>query len=303
MIPTENVSLKSPASLVNPEKSKLTIALDSQILAKIQTCGQYAAYAHIDSIEPVEYAGESLELGLLMHEMLAEYYRYKDTDPTNIVMAKALAKGESFAASRPQINAKLINDCADAFGQYVRKYQAESWQVIRDSNNNPLVEQTFTKTLYEDEDLRILYIGITDLLVRPADGQSVMLPVDHKTFSGYYKAAVLSNQFSGYMWATNAKNLIVNRIGVRGKLGNFERIVVSRTPAQIEEWKRNAIRSVLAHLDDMHTGDFRRNYEACTMYGGCRYARLCGADPTHRKYIIETEYKYVTPWDPITARE
>ena len=301
MIPTENVSQSSPASIV--PQAKLTIALDSQILAKIQTCGQYAAYAHINSIEPVEYAGESLEFGLLMHEMLAEYYRFKHAEPTNIVTAKALARGEAFAASRPAITRNMINGCADAFGQYVRKYVGESWEVVKDMNGNPLVEQTFTKTLFEDEDIRILYIGITDLIVKAASDQQVMLPVDHKTFGGYYKAAVLSNQFSGYIWATNAKNLIVNRIGVRGKLGNFERIVVSRTPAQIEEWKQNAIRSVLAHLDDMQSGNFRRNYEACTMYGGCRYARLCGADPTHRKYLIESEYKYVTPWDPISARD
>ena len=301
MIPTENVSQVSQALDANP--SKLTIALDSQILAKIQTCGQLAKYSHIDSIEPVEYQGESLETGLLMHEMLAEYYRLKHKEPTNIVMAKSLARGESFAASRPQIHRKMINDCADAFGQYVRKYQTESWEVVKDTNGNPLVEQTFTKTLFEDEDIRILYIGITDLIVKAAEGHSVLLPVDHKTFGGYYKAAILSNQFSGYIWATNAKNLIVNRIGVRGKIGNFERIVVSRTPAQIDEWKRNAIRSILAHLDDMHSGDFRRNYEACTMYGGCRFARLCGADPSHRKYLIESEYKYVEPWDPISARD
>ena len=301
MTHTENVSLALPASNANPQK--LTIALDSQILAKIQTCGQYAAYAHIDSIEPVEYSAESLEMGLLMHEMLAEYYRYKHAEPTNIVTAKALAKGEAFAATRPGIHHKMFNDAADAFGQYVRKYVAETWEVVRDTNGNPLVEQTFTKKLYEDEDVCVLYIGITDLIVKPAREQSVLLPVDHKTFGGYYKAAVLSNQFSGYMWACNAKNLIVNRIGVRGKSGNFERIVVSRTPGQIEEWKSNAIRSVLAHLDDMYTKNFRRNYEACTMYGGCRYARLCGADPTHRKYLIESEYKYVTPWDPISARD
>lgn len=301
MIPTDNASPPSQES--TPPHRKLTIALDSQILAKIQTCGQYAAYAHIDSIEPVEYNGESLEMGLLMHEMLAEYYRNKGTEPGNIVAAKSIAKGESFAASRPAITHKMVNDACDAFGQYVRKYVAETWEVVRDMNGNPLVEQTFTKKLYEDEDIQVLYIGITDLIVKPASDQQVMLPVDHKTFGGYYKAAVLSNQFSGYIWACNAKNLIVNRIGVRGKAGNFERIVVSRTPAQLEEWKANAIRSILAHLDDMHSKNFRRNYEACTMYGGCRYARLCGADPSHRKYLIESEYKYVTPWDPITARE
>src|SRR6185436_10325861 len=136
-----------------------------------------------------------------------------------------------------------------------------------------------------------------------AENIKLIMPVDHKTYGSYYKTAVLSNQFSGYMWATNSPNLIVNRIGVRGKLGNFERVVVGRTELQIEEWKRNATRAILSHLDDLRNGDFRRNYEACQNYGGCRYLRLCAADPTHRKYLISTEYKVTPAWNPLEARD
>ena len=282
--------------------SRLVISLDSQVLSKIQTCGQQAAYNHLDNIEPINYENDSLDIGLTMHEGLAEYYRNKHL-PTNIASAKALAKVEVSAMGRPTLRGAQIRMMIDAVAQYIKKYDTESWVVVKDTNGNPLVEQTFSKTLYQDEDIQILYTGITDLIVRAHETSTNLMPVDHKTYGSHYKPAVLSNQFSGYMWATNSPSLIVNRVGVKSKLGSFERILVNRTPAMIEEWKGNAIRAVLAHLDDMQANNFRRNYEACTMYGGCRYLRLCNADPTHRKYLITNEYKVVPPWNPLEARD
>lgn len=284
-------------------KSRLVISLDSQVLSKIQTCGALAAYAHLESIEPLNYENDSLDIGLVMHEGTAEYYRNKNKTSTNQARAKAIAKIESSGASKPTLTAAQINMMIDSMSQYILKYETEPWAVVKDTNGNPLVEQTFSRTLFQDEDIEIQYVGITDLIVRASESSRNILPVDHKTFGSHYKPAVLSNQFSGYMWATNSANLIVNRIGVKSKLGSFERILVTRTPSLIDEWKRNAIRSVLGHLDDMQANDFRRNYEACTNYGGCRYARLCGADPTHRRYLKANEYKVVPPWNPLEARD
>jgi len=296
----ESLSLDVPVPHVST--SRLVISLDSQVLSKIQTCGQQAAYNHLENIEPIDYENDSLDIGLVMHEGLAEYYKHKNL-PTNIAQAKALARVETSAMSKPALNGAKIRMMIDAVSQYIRKYETESWIVVKDTNNNPLVEQTFSKTLYQDEDIQVLYTGITDLLVRAHEGSQAIMPVDHKTYGSHYKPAVLSNQFSGYMWATNSANLIVNRVGVKSKLGSFERILVARTPAMIEEWKQNAIRAVLSHLDDMQANNFRRNYEACTMYGGCRYLRLCNADPSHRKYLKANEYKVVPPWNPLEARD
>jgi hypothetical protein len=45
----------------------------------------------------------------------------------------------------------------DIYGHYAAKYIADDWVVARDTNNNPLVESTFAKTLYEDDEIHILY--------------------------------------------------------------------------------------------------------------------------------------------------
>jgi len=296
-------SLSDRVPIPHTSKSRLVISLDSQVLSKIQTCGALAAYAHLDSIEPIDYENDSLDIGLVMHEGLAEFYRHKHNTPTNIAKSKAIAKIEVSSSAKPTLTASKINMMIDALSQYVLKYETEPWVVVKDTNGNPLVEQTFSKTLYQDEDIEIHYIGITDLIVRASEASKSIVPIDHKTYGSHYKPAILSNQFSGYMWATNSSNLIVNRVGVKSKLGSFERVLVTRTPAQTEEWKGNAIRSILSHLDDMQANDFRRNYEACTMYGGCRYLRLCAADPSHRRYLKANEYKIVPPWNPLEARD
>lgn len=280
----------------NPEQ-KLIISLDSRVLSKIQTCNQQAAYRFIDNIEPVEYDGESFALGLVMHEGLAEHYEHKHRLPYNLVKVQAMSRMESYAVAKTSLSRPQINSLIDIYNQYTKKYEDESWIVLKDSNGNPVVEKTFAKKLFENEYLIILYTGVTDLVVNPQPG--VITPADHKTFGSYYKAAVNSNQFKGYMWALNSKSLIVNRIGVKSKAGTFERVAIHTYPELIEEWKRDAIEDVLNHLGQVNRKWFRRNREACTNYGGCPYLKLCMAEPNMRKYLIDAEYKRVPEWSPL----
>jgi hypothetical protein len=280
---------------VQKPSEKLVISIDSQVLAAIQTCNQQAKYRFIDSIEPYDYESDSLEIGLVMHEGLAEHYEKMHLVPANILRQHVVARMEAYAGAKTSMTGSQINAIVDIYGQYAAKYTADDWQVARDTNNNPLVESTFAKTLYEDDEIHILYTGITDLVLK----QPYIVPVDHKTWGSYFKPALMSNQFHGYMWALNSRNLIINRIGVKGNTGKFERIVVSKPDEVIEEWKEDAIRDILRHLDQMHEGKFRRNREACGMYGGCRFIKLCSAQPSHRDYLIKTNYKMVPMWNPL----
>lgn len=279
----------------NPE-NKLIISLDSQVLSKIQTCNQQAAYRFINNIEPVEYDNSSLDIGLVIHEGLAEHYEQKGKLPYDEVRLRAIARMEAYAPQKTELKTSDVNGVIDAYNQYATKYQYETWTVLKDSNNNPIVEKTFAKKLYEDDTLIILYTGVTDLVI---NNGAIITPVDHKSWGSYYPVAVMSNQFHGYIWALGAKNLIVNRVGVRKNTGKFDRVVVNKHPELIEEWKRDAIEDTLNHLGQINRKWFRRNREACTMYGGCRYLKLCNAQSEHRKYLIQAEYKSVPEWSPM----
>jgi hypothetical protein len=282
-------------SSADTQTDKLVISIDSQVLAGIQTCNQQAAYRFIDSIEPRDYGMESLELGLIIHEGLAEHYAHFHNTPANVLRGNVAARMEAYAAAKTSLSRTQVNACIDIYSAYTAKYITDNWVVARDTNNNPLVESTFAKTLYEDDEIHILYTGITDLVL----SSPYICPVDHKSWGSYFKPAIMSNQFHGYMWALNSKNLIINRIGVKGNTGKFERIVVTKSPEVIQEWKDDAVRDILRHLDMMHEGKFRRNREACGMYGGCRYITLCSAEPSHRKYLKEANYTVVPIWNPL----
>ncbi len=288
---TDNSIIPDP----NPEQ-KLIISLDSQVLSKIQTCNQQAAYRFIDNIEPVDYDDSSLQIGLVIHEGLAEHYEQKHKTAYNLVRARSIARMEAYAPAKTELKTSEVNAVIDAYNQYATKYQYETWEVLKDTNNNAVVEKTFAKKMYEDDSLIILYTGVTDLVI---NNGAIITPVDHKSWGSYYPVAVMSNQFNGYMWALKSKSLIVNRVGVRRNTGKFERIVVNKPLELLEEWKRDAIEDVLNHLGQINRAWFRRNREACTMYGGCRYLKLCNASSEHRKYLVQAEYKKVPEWSPL----
>lgn len=276
---------------------RVILSLDSQILSKICACNQQAAYRHIDNIEPIDYNELSLHKGLLVHEMLAYHYKHKHEVPYNLLVSGAIGAGEAFAPKYETLTTPVVNECIDAYTQYAKEYQYENWKV-KFYNGEPLVEKTFSKVMYESPELVILYTGVTDLVIDASE--TVSAKVDHKTFSSWYKAQTFTNQFYGYMWASGIRNLIVNRIGLGKKLGQFDRISISVTAEALEEWRTNAILRVMNHYQQMQDGIFMKNYgSACTDFGGCRYLRLCKANPEHRAYLIKTEYKKVPVWSPL----
>jgi len=303
MTSEENSSEKSQESMlddyndlstIDPNDTRVILSVDSQVLSKIQQCNQRAAYRHIDNIEKEDVENTALEKGLVVHEGMAEFYLFKHKVEFETLRSQTVSRMESFAAAKTSLSNADINECIDAMNGYMKEKQFDSWKVLF-HNDEPLVEKTFAKLLYQNEEVIILYTGVTDLVV---EFGNLHPPVDHKTYSSYYKAAVMSNQFHGYCWARNAPNLIVNRIGLGKKIGQNERVIVSYTPEELEEWKNNATFDILNHYSQMKAGWFRKNYEACEEYGGCTFKMLCNAKPSARPILIKVNYKQVPVWSP-----
>lgn len=287
----ETSSNESPSSPAN----KVVLAVDSQVLSKIQSCNQRAAYSHVDNIEPIDYENTALEKGLVLHEGLAEYYANRHKVEYLILKARVIARMESYAPLKTDLAQADINNCIDAMNSYMQQYQTETLKPYF-VDGEPLVEKTFAVPLYEDEELLILLTGVTDLI---ADWNNGRYPVDHKSYSSWFKPAIMSNQFHGYCFATQSNSLLVNRIGLGRKTGENERVVVSYTDGELEEWKKNTIYEIRAHYAMMQKGWYRRNFEACEEYGGCRYKMLCNAKPELRDTLIKVNYKVVPEWDPM----
>jgi hypothetical protein len=82
------------------ENEKLVVSIDSQVLAAIQTCNQQAKYRFIDSIEPQDYESDSIDIGLVMHEGLAEHYEQLHKVPANVLRNRVIARMEAYAGAK-----------------------------------------------------------------------------------------------------------------------------------------------------------------------------------------------------------
>ena len=89
--------------ILNPNETRAIIAVDSQILSKIQACNQRAKYRHVDNIELIDNNSYSLTKGLVLHEGLAEFYTYKHNTPHNILRAKVVARAEAYACTKTDL--------------------------------------------------------------------------------------------------------------------------------------------------------------------------------------------------------
>ena len=82
---------------------------------------------------------------------------------------------------------------------------------------------------------------------------------------------------------------------------HFRADVITYTPEQLDEWKRNTLFTV----DDIKTAESRNYFRfdwdnACKNYGGCEYRKICGATPLIRQQIIANDFKRST-WNPLGA--
>lgn len=281
-----------PEYTASPDDTRIVISVDSQVLSAIQACNQYAAYSHIHHIAPESENKFSLEMGLIVHKMLQYHYENKYSENLSVRIPKAVAEGEQYMLAHTSITStKVFTELTQAYVGYAHKYEIESFNILA-------VEERFSRILYQDSEVVIIYNGIIDLLT---EGSQVgIVPYDHKTFGSYFKPHGMENQFQGYCWGVSNRTLVVNRIGVGSKLGTYERITLSYPQSVLEEWRINAAESILDHYQQALDKKFRKNFTSCGMYGKCKFKELCLSSPIGREVLIRSDYKEVPPWDPMT---
>ena len=81
----------------------------------------------------------------------------------------------------------------------------------------------------------------------------------------------------------------------------FQRGLVQRTPAQIDEWLKDIeywIKQAERYAAD---GYWPMNDTACHHFGGCDFRDVCNKDPAIRRQKLETHFKKQV-WDPLIER-
>lgn len=282
-------------------EEKVNIVFDSQILNSVQLCALRTKYAFHDDLQPPEKA-TPLEEGDLLHQMFEVYnlgliegnneeIKY-DNEKWPKLVDKAVAHGEEASVTMGLFPAE-VSEVIFQFREYCKHNRLDGIKILE-------VERPFMIELYNDEDLRVLYTGKID---RYTDSPNYGLcPRDYKKSKRTETPSALSNQFTGYAYATGSDIVLVDKVGFQKTLTPEERFktyTMYYTPAAKEEWKQDTIWWARQYAFYITTGTWPRNRTSCDKYSGCIFAKICeAATGEAREHIIKTQYIIGDHWDP-----
>src|SRR6266568_1514206 len=268
---------------------KKIVAIDSQKLDGMQACAYLYNLKFIKHLTPKE-TPDYFERGSLIHHGLQMLYNLKQNRSRWLQNNKNYSDviNSCITAMRHKalnlgLEASEVERVIDAFIQYADFWENDDWadSVIFG------VERSFSKVLYDSEDLCIAYEGVIDLVIRK---NGMLIPVDHKTVSSRREPNNLSNQFRGYCWFLDSHQVIINDIGLQKTLkpsDKFKRHVIQYSTATLEEWRENTIFWVKLTEGLKDANQFPRNFTSCDKYSGCQFRDLCTKDPEVREFDID----------------
>lgn len=274
-----------------------TVIVDSQILSAVQRCAQRTDYMfNLDLRLPDKSV--YLERGSLIHHFMASGYTYRLKSGNRLdfesCFNQAWPSTKVYAATLKSLEDHDINNVFKSLEQYVELYKFEQMEVL-------LVENPFAIVLYESEedDLRIVYVGVTDLVTRSGDQLKVY---DHKSQSRRSDFLLLDDQFEGYCTAAETNVLYVNVVGLQKSVPVAEkmrRIPLSYPPYVLEKWKKHATYWIKQYMVYTMNNEWPENHQGCDKFNTCEYYNLCtSASAESRAWKIQTDYIVSEKWDP-----
>ena len=267
------------------------MALDATMLNTLQACPYKLNLQFILNLRGLTKP-HFLDEGSLIHVMLWMYYQLKrDRVPFQERVERSLMYGRLMS---PDLDLSM-DECEIMyyqFKEYCKYYEDEDWSPIA-------FERPFSVLIYEDENLKVLYEGRVDLIVRISGGEQLV--VDHKTMTRRSDLDQMSNQFMGYSYCLGINTVCVNRIGFQKTLApkeRFTRPMTSYNKERLEEWKANVIYWAKRGDEMILDGQFPMNQTSCDKFGGCFYRPLCLAPQRTRSYLAMRNYKIGEEWTP-----
>jgi hypothetical protein len=267
------------------------IALDATMLNTLQACSYKLNLQFILNLRGLTKP-HYLDEGSLIHLMLWMYYQLKrEGVPFQTRVEQSVLYGRLMS---PGLDLGM-DDCEVMyyqFKEYCRFWEFETWSPID-------FERPFSIVIYEDENLKVLYEGVVDLIVYVPDIGELI--VDHKTMTRNTALDQMSNQFMGYSYGLGIRTVCINRIGFQKTLPpkkRFTRPYVGYNSERLEEWKANVIHWAKRVDGEILDGQFPMNQTSCDKYGGCFYKPLCISPVKARSYLAMRDYKIGETWAP-----
>lgn len=188
----------------------------------------------------------------------------------------------------------------------------DALQTVILANGKPAVEVSFRfdtgmESKYTGE--KIVFCGhldrIANLNNQPyiVDIKTTSHELNKKFFSGFTP----NNQFSMYALAgrvafgADIGALIVDGAQIGTTYSRFERGLVQRDTALVNEWFEDSAYWVAQMGFAAEQQKWPHNDKSCDMYGGCPFREVCSAAPQARARRLETSFTQRI-WDPLQIR-
>jgi len=274
------------------------VVLDSQLLNSLQTCGYKTDLYHNKNLRP-NFKAEALESGDLLHLIFKVFYTLRikrpDLDYYRCVDI-AVRLGREHAVLNLQQDVEDSEEVIFHATEYFKFFDGELWTPLH-------VEKPFARIIYEsdDENLRVIYEGIVDLVVQSSHGEAI---VDHKSSRRNQDSTYigLSNQFKGYAYCLDVSDVVINKVGFQKTLkpaDRFRRVPISYDASVLEEWRSNTIWWAQQLVFYIETETWPQNFTSCDKYSGCIFNKLCINEPgDSREWLMQNEYIVGKKWSP-----
>ena len=183
---------------------------------------------------------------------------------------------------------------------YFKKYADDPFEILIDEKG-PVVERRLEAVLIDTPDLKIIYFGTVDCILKDVQ-TGVVLVTDHKTTSSlgsdFYNRLKPNFQYCSYVWLAqqdlglDTNMFMVNGIQVAKTKVDLARQVVTYDECDMLEWKAAVEWNVREWLKANEAQNFIMSTpDSCTMWGKCQFHDICAAPPMLKENMISGMFK------------
>lgn len=298
---------------------RLQLAWDSTSLGAYKTCPRLYYYQIVLGWQP---ARESVHLtfGILYHSALERYDHAKAQGKSHQEAEIETVRWALQATWNSKLKRPWLSDDPNknrvtlirTIVWYLDQFADDSIETVILASGKPAVELSFRfeLPLRTANGEQYLYCGHIDRIGKFSNQTWI---VDRKTTKNtigldYFEKYSPDNQFSGYMvggrvtWGQPLAGLIVDAAQVAVTFSRFQRGVITRTEAQLDEWLQDTMLWIQDAERSAIQGYWRQNDKSCDMYGGCKFRGICSKSPASREEWLKRDFIQKEPWNPLKVR-
>ena len=296
--------------------------IDNSALEKFQNCPRDFEYSHLRKRAlAAERAGRNF--GSAIHVGLAVRYRHggngvPDADVRSVAESQMLVHFEN--NPQPADDFRNYDHACKTLSAYYEQYPSESFNILKNSKDDPMVESTFLLHLGEVQGVPIAYAGKIDLGIANNDGTwSFDTKTTFQFGQGFDDDMAMNGGQLGYCWALGqllgrpANGYIINAIRVRRPKKSdeytgtapvdgtdFKRLPFFVTPDALDEWKADTL-AMVSDIFWMHDRSFypRHRKHCVGKYGRCDFYECCNVPRASRENVLTSTLFEENEWTPL----